>query len=86
MTASEETRLAKVEQRMDDLCQRFDRVEGKLDKALETKADKSELTTLAALVDDQRVFVRGLLVKTAIGALGVIGAVALAVFTGHLHF
>jgi hypothetical protein len=31
---------------MDDLCARFERVEDKLDKALDTKADKSDVDVL----------------------------------------
>lgn len=51
MTAQESERLAAMEAKVDGLCERTERMEGKLDKAIENKADKSEVKELRARID-----------------------------------
>jgi uncharacterized membrane protein len=86
VTGPENERLAAVETKLDDQCARMDRIETKLDRALETKADKSDLCDLAALVDDQRKLLRGLIVRTAAAAIAVGVAFVVYVVQGHVAF
>ena len=51
MTRTEIERLAAVEERLDSVDRRTERIESKLDAAIECKADKTELATLSEAVD-----------------------------------
>lgn len=53
MTGAENERLAVMERRMDDLCDRFGRVEEKLDAVLETKADKAAVERDIQVIRDR---------------------------------
>jgi hypothetical protein len=53
MTLSELERLAAVEVRVETIDGRTERIENKLDRALESKADKSEVTALSNKIDEK---------------------------------
>jgi hypothetical protein len=99
MTAQEIERLAVVEQQLTDLDTRMDRMEGKLDAVLNTKADKEQVrlieerqqTVIKTKVDrdefcELRKLVIGLVVASCGSLAMVLIGLAVWLLQGHVVF